>query len=77
MPIDYNGFNKQLERALARNAVKNKASAVSSIPALEPVKAELTDEEIQVYIDMMFEASKPKVDKTMEILLKRFPPNQQ
>lgn len=44
----------------------------------EPVAAanpKLSDEEIQMYVDMLLEASKPTepVDHTKEILLERFP----
>lgn len=63
-------FNKQLERAMARNTAK-KAPELKT----EPAKAKLSDEELQSYIDLLLEASKPveSVDLTKQILLKRFP----
>lgn len=46
-------------------------------PAKPPAAAnpKLSDEEIQMYVDMLLEASKPTeyVDHTKEILLKKYP----
>ena len=70
MTVSNTIFNKQLERAMARNAAK-KAPELKT----EPAKAKLSDEELQSYIDLLLEASKPveSVDLTKQILLKRFP----
>ena len=53
------------------------SKTVKTTKPTEPVaavKPKLTDEEIQMYVDMLLEASKPTepVDHTKEILLKRF-----
>ncbi|WET12166.1 hypothetical protein P3S72_08570 [Pseudomonas sp. D3] len=63
-------FHKQLERAMARNAAKKTPELKA-----EPAKAKLSDEELQSYIDLLLEASRPveSVDLTKQILLKRFP----
>lgn len=70
MTVSNTIFNKQLERAMARNAAK-KAPELKA----EPAKAKLSDEELQSYIDVLLEASKPTeyVDRTKQILLERFP----
>ncbi|MBF8765937.1 hypothetical protein IR009_11955 [Pseudomonas putida] len=65
MPINYNSFNKQLERALARNAAKKQTSATQT----EPVETSLSEEEIQLHIDMMLEASKPTPTSRLERLM--------
>ena len=70
MTVSNTIFNKQLERAIARNAAK-KAPELKT----EPAKAKLSDEELQNYIDIFLAASKPteSIDHTMQILLKKFP----
>jgi hypothetical protein len=54
------------------------SKTVKTTKPAEPVaavKPKLSDDEIQVYVDLLLEASKPTepVDHTKEILLKRFP----
>ena len=80
MTVSNTILNKQLERAMARNAAK-KAPELKA----EPAKAKLSKEEIQHYVDILLEASKPdpttkierlmndSADLTHQILLKRFP----
>lgn len=65
MPINYNSFNKQLERALARNAAKKQTPATQA----EAIEASLTEEEIQQHINMMLEASKPAQPSKLERLM--------
>ncbi|BBH44844.1 hypothetical protein [Pseudomonas sp. KU43P] len=65
MPINYNSLNKQLERALARNAAKKQTPATQA----EPVEASLSEEEIQHHIDKMLEASKPAPTSRLERLM--------
>ncbi|KRC96592.1 hypothetical protein ASE33_25560 [Pseudomonas sp. Root9] len=69
-------FPKTREEKLLSDQYFSKTAKVTK-PA-EPVVAvnpKLSDEEIQMYVDMLLEASKPTepVDHTKEILLKRFP----
>lgn len=67
---------KGIERAIKARKAKQSANASQMMSPAPVAKPKLTDEEIQAYIDMMLDATKPKVDRTMEILLERFPPNQ-
>ncbi|MBD8705633.1 hypothetical protein IFT47_03180 [Pseudomonas sp. CFBP 13711] len=69
---------KGIERAFRARDAKLSVSASQALPAAASfVKPKLTEEEVQAYVDMMLEVTKPKVDKTMEIFLERFPPNKQ
>lgn len=80
MTVSKTMLDKQLERAMARNAAK-KAPQLKP----EPAKAKLSKEEIQHYVDILVEASEPdpttklerlmndSADLTHQILLKRFP----
>lgn len=60
------------EKALSKEYFSKKEKPAEPAPA---PKSKLSDEELQSYIDILLEASKPaeSVDLTKQILLKRFP----
>ncbi|UVM50713.1 hypothetical protein LOY38_01170 [Pseudomonas sp. B21-015] len=71
MPIKKVLFPKTYEEKLLSKQYFNKKEKTPE-PAPTP---KLSEEEIQHYIDLMLEASKPTeyVDRTKQILLERFP----
>lgn len=73
MPIKKILFPKTYEeKALSKQYFNKKEKPPEPEPA---PKSKLSDEELQSYIDLLLEASKPaeSVDHTMQILLKKFP----
>lgn len=63
------------EKLLSAQYFSKTAKATKPAETVAAVKPKLSDDEIQVYVDLLLEASKPTepVDHTKEILLKRFP----
>ncbi|WP_415759523.1 hypothetical protein [Pseudomonas sp. LT1P18] len=63
------------EKLLSAQYFSKTANAPKPAEPVAAVKPKLSDDEIQVYVDLLLEASKPTepVDHTKEILLKRFP----
>ena len=63
------------EKLLSAQYFSKTAKTTKPAEPVAAAKLKLSDEEIQMYVDMLLEASKPTepVDHTKEILLKRFP----
>lgn len=63
------------EKLLSAQYFSKTAKSIKPVEPVAAVKPKLSDDEIQVYVDLLLEASKPTepVDHTKEILLKRFP----
>ncbi|PKH78981.1 hypothetical protein CXF97_17890 [Pseudomonas sp. Choline-02u-1] len=63
------------EKLLSTQYFSKTAKTKKSDEPVAAVKPKLSDEEIQIYVDMLLEASKPTeyVDHTKEILLKKYP----
>lgn len=63
------------EKLLSAQYFSKTAETTKPAEPVAAVKPKLSDDEIQVYVDLLLEASKPTepVDHTKEILLKRYP----
>ena len=63
------------EKLLSAQYFSKTAETKKPAEPVAAVKPQLSDEEIQMYVDMLLEASKPTeyVDHTKEILLKKYP----
>lgn len=75
MPIKKVLFPKTYEeKLLSKQYFNKKEKPAEPEPAATP-KSTLSEAELQSYIDLLLEASKPaeSVDHTMQILLKKFP----
>ena len=63
------------EKLLSAQYFSKTAKTTKPAEPVAAVKPKLSDEVIQMYVDMLLEASKPTeyVDHTKEILLKKYP----
>lgn len=63
------------EKLLSARYFSKAANSIKPVEPQVPAKPKLSDEEIQTYVDMLLEASKPTepVDHTKQILLKKYP----
>lgn len=63
------------EKLLSAQYFSKTAKSIKPVDPEVSAKPKLSDEEIQTYVDMLLEASKPAeyVDHTKEILLKKYP----
>lgn len=63
------------EKLLSAQYFNDTAKPIKPAKPVAAVKPKLSDDEIQIYVDILLEASKPTeyVDRTKEILLKKYP----